>query len=187
MKYILASASPRRKELLKYIIENFECIPADIEETFPENISVFEAPEYLALKKAEYIAQENRDKIIIGSDTAVIINGEMLGKPKDENDAKNMLTKLSGKVHTVVTGCAVIYNDKKISFTDKTDVEFYPLSEKEIESYIATREPMDKAGAYGIQGKGSILIKGINGDFFSVMGLPVAALYRKLKSFEEAL
>lgn len=187
MQYILASASPRRKELLKYILADFECIPADIAEVFPENIGVFAAPEYLALKKAEHLAATHKNKIIIGSDTAVIIGGEMLGKPKNEADAADMLNKLSGKTHTVVTGCAIIYNDKKVTFTDKTEVEFYKLTEKEIADYVKTKEPMDKAGAYGIQGKGSILVKKIDGDFFTVMGLPVAALYRELKAFEESL
>ncbi|MBQ0083875.1 MAG: Maf family protein, partial [Clostridiales bacterium] len=104
MKYILASASPRRKELLKYIIEDFDCVPADISEVFPESISVFDAPEYLALKKAEHLIKAYPDTVIIGSDTAVIVDGEMLGKPKNKADAGQMLEKLSGKVHSVVTG-----------------------------------------------------------------------------------
>lgn len=187
MKYILASASPRRKELLKYILPEFECIPADIEEVFPENLSVFDAPEYLAKIKAESLSRKYPDRIIIGSDTAVIINQTMLGKPKDRFDAEKMLKMLSGKTHAVVTGCAIIYGNKKYTFSEKTDVEFYELTDEEISDYISSGEPMDKAGAYGIQELGSRLVKKINGDFFTVMGLPVASLHRKLKSFEADL
>lgn len=180
MKIILASASPRRKELLQKITDDFICVPADIDESLPCGARIEKAPEYLALKKAEHIAKDYDDSIVIGSDTGVFYGGEMLGKPKDRADAKRMLEMLSGKTHSVITGCAIIKGDKKITFSCETKVTFYELSQKEIKDYVATGECEDKAGAYGIQGYGALLIKEINGDYFNVVGLPVAQLYRKL-------
>ena len=183
MRKILASASPRRQELLKYIVPDFDIIPADIDETLPEGTQADKAAEYLSVKKAEHIAARHPDSLVIGSDTVVIIDGEILGKPSDEKDAERMLKKLSGQVHTVVTGVCLSMNGRSESFSKETKVRFYPLSDKEISDYIATGEPMDKAGAYGIQGFGSVLIEGIEGDFFNVMGLPVASLKRKMEEF----
>lgn len=184
MDYILASASPRRQELLKFVVDDFKCIPANIAETVPDNIDNQSVPEFLAVKKAKYVAENNPDTVVIGSDTSVIIGDIILGKPKNKKEAEEMLRLLSGNIHTVVTGCAVFFNNKSISFSEKTSVEFYPLTQKLIDEYILSGEPMDKAGAYGIQGKGCLLVKRIDGDFFNVMGLPVASLYRKLKQFE---
>lgn len=183
MKVILASASPRRKELLQIIFSDFEAIPADIDETIPDGVEAEFAPEYLACQKAMHISKSYPDALVIGSDTVVITDGEILGKPNDADDAKRMICALSGKVHYVVTGCAIFYGGRSLSFSEKTEVEFYPLSEKEIDDYVATGEPFDKAGAYGIQGFGSVLVKGIHGDFFNVVGLPVARLKREIDAF----
>ncbi len=179
---ILASASPRRKELLGLIVSNFEICPSGVEEIVPDGLSAEQSPEYLARIKALDIAKKHPSDIIIGADTSVIINGKILGKPKDKTDAENMLKMLSGNTHKVITGCAVIEKGNCRSFSVETEVEFYPLSQKEIEDYIASGEPFDKAGAYGIQGKGSVLVKGIKGDYFNVVGLPVAELYRFLNA-----
>lgn len=178
---ILASASPRRQELIKLICSDFSVIPADIDETILDNIPIEYAPEYLAVKKAEHIYRQSKpDDIVIGCDTGVFINNQMLGKPSDNRDAFEMLKMLSAKVHKVITGCAICCNGKTTSFSEITEVEFYPLSDDEITAYINTGEPLDKAGSYGIQGKGSLLVKGINGDYFNVVGLPVARLKREI-------
>lgn len=183
MKVILASASPRRQELLHYIFNDFECIPADIDETIPDGVETEFAPEYFACQKALYISKLYPDALVIGSDTVVIVGSQILGKPSDENDARNMLRLLSGTTHSVVTGCCLFLNGKSRSFAEETFVEFNKLSDKEIDDYISTREPFDKAGAYGIQGFGSLLVRRIDGDFFNVVGLPVSRLNREIKEF----
>lgn len=182
---ILASASPRRQELLKLIFDDFKIQPADIDETIYDENNIEKIPELLALKKAEHIFKNsNYDDIVIGSDTGVFIDGLMLGKPKDREDAFEMLKMLSGKKHKVITGCAVFHKNTKISFSQTTLVEFYNLSDSEILNYINTLEPMDKAGAYGIQGKGALIVKGIIGDYYNVMGLPVALLNQNLSELK---
>ena len=181
-KIILASKSPRRQELLKTITEDFICIPSDAEEIVPDNIDTEEVSTYLATLKAKDIYSSNKDGIVIGCDTVVINDNKILGKPKDIEDAYNMIKSLSGKTHKVITGCCIIYNEKEITFKSITEVEFYQLSDDEINSYINTDEPYDKAGAYGIQGRGSLFVKSIKGDYFNVVGLPVANLSRKLKT-----
>ncbi|MCQ2450549.1 MAG: Maf family protein [Clostridia bacterium] len=183
MDYILASSSPRRKELLKQIVDEYSCVTADIDEVCPEDILLQKRPEYLAKLKAKHIAEKNKNSIVIGADTAVFSGDKMLGKPKSESEAFNMLCSLSGKTHTVITGCAIVFGDRIHSFSVKTLVTFYPLSKSEILEYIATKEPFDKAGGYGIQGKGSQLIKGIDGDYFNVVGLPVSRLKSELANF----
>ncbi len=185
MKIILASASPRRQELLRYITPEFEVMPADVDETFPEGVPADESAEFLAVRKAVHVSVSNPDSIVIGSDTVVIVEGEILGKPVDEADAERMLKKLSGKVHKVVTGVCIACGKRTFSFSQATDVKFYPLTDEEIRDYIATGDPMDKAGAYGIQSDGCVLIEKIDGDFFAVMGLPVARLKRAMKMFTE--
>ena len=180
---ILASASPRRRELLKYIIPEFKVVPADIDESLPDDIPPEKSAEFLAVKKAKHVSAENPDSIVIGSDTVVIIDGEILGKPKDHSDAERMLRKLSGKTHSVITGVCLSCGSFTDSFSCKTLVKFFPLTDSEIQSYIATGEPMDKAGAYGIQGKGCILAESIEGDFFNVVGLPASLLKRRLEKF----
>ena len=181
---ILASASPRRQELLKLIYDEFEIIPADIDETVRRSIELEQYPEYLALKKSRHIAEKRPvTDVVIGCDTGVFIDDMMLGKPEDAEQAAKMLKLLSGRVHKVITGCSVFYNGQNISFSETTEVEFLRLSDKDIAEYIATGEPMDKAGAYGIQGKGALLVKRINGDYYNVVGLPVGALKQKMKMF----
>ena len=179
---ILASCSPRRLELLQMIFDNFAVIPADIDETADKKIAVEKMPEYLAHKKARYVFENGHDSdVVIGSDTAVFIDGKMLGKPKNEDDAFKMLKKLSGKTHKVITGCCVISPLGCKTFSKATKVEFYKLYDEEILEYIKTGEPMDKAGAYGIQGKGAMLVKKIEGDYLNVVGLPVAKLNRVIR------
>ena len=179
---ILASKSPRRKELLGFITKDFRIIPAVGEENIPDGTAPCDAVVMLAEQKANEIAAAHTGELIIAADTIVVIDGKILGKPKSEANAAEMLGSLSGRIHTVYTGVCVIFEDGiSKSFAEKTDVEFYPLTEREISDYIATGEPMDKAGAYGIQEKGALLVKRIDGDFYNVMGLPVARLARVLR------
>ena len=183
---ILASASPRRKELMKRTGFNFTVKPSQVPEMVPPSVPMEKRAAFLAELKAAATSIYYPKDIIIGADTTVLLEGELLGKPKDEKEAAGMLRKLSGKVHTVITGVSIIYSDQEDAetFSSESKVEFYELSEKEIEEYVASGEPMDKAGAYGIQGRGFQLVKRIEGDFFSVMGLPIAELVRRLKAHE---
>ena len=178
--YILASGSPRRKELLSLIIPEYEVLVSGCEEFVPEGTPAEKVPAILAEQKALAVAKLRPEDTVIGSDTVVVLGGEIFGKPNDETHAHSMLRSLSGKKHFVYTGVAVAEKGSVRSFVQKTEVEFYELSDETIEKYIATGEPMDKAGAYGIQGKGSVLVKGITGDYFNVMGLPVAETARFL-------
>lgn len=184
MEYILASASPRRQELLKFILDDFKIICADIDETVPQGMSALEVPEHLSRKKAQFISEKHPDSIVIAADTVVILENEILGKPKSQADAFSMLKKLSGNTHLVVTGCSVAKGDKIKSFSVCSRVTFFELTDREIYEYIAKNESMDKAGAYGIQGFGSLLVEKIEGDYFNIVGLPVSALSRQLKEFE---
>ncbi|MBQ6848245.1 MAG: septum formation protein Maf [Clostridia bacterium] len=177
---ILASASPRRRELLSLITDKFTILPSDANEVVPSSVSADKTAEYLACLKAKSVAEKHPQSIVLGADTCVVLADEILGKPKNKDDARRMLRMLSGKVHKVITGCAIAENKKTTSFSVETEVEFYPLTDTEIEEYINTTEPYDKAGGYGIQGKASLFVKGINGDYFNVVGLPVAELSRKL-------
>lgn len=178
--YVLASGSPRRRELLQLVVPEYKCVVSGCEESVPEGTPWNEVPRILAEQKALSVAKICPDDIVIGSDTIVVLNGKIFGKPHSEDEAFSMLKALSGKKHLVLTGVAVAEKGKIRSFIQKTEVEFYELSDETINKYIATGEPMDKAGAYGIQGKGSVLVKGINGDYFNVMGLPVAETARFL-------
>ena len=191
-KIILASASPRRRELLHFITSDYDLASSSAEEQVhvPEGTPPEKVPLLLAAAKAKDVAARHPGRIVIGADTVVIgPEGEILGKPADSGDAAHMLRLLSGKTHQVVTGVCLVYQPDEPasalseSFAEVTDVTFYPLSEQEIEDYVATGEPMDKAGAYGIQGAGSVLVEGIRGDFFNVVGLPVARLTRALNHF----
>lgn len=184
MGIILASQSPRRCELLKEIERQFQTIPCTAEEVIPEGLSAAEAVMHLAQQKAEWVSQRHPDDLVIGADTVVSINGKILGKPKDKQDCISMLEMLSGKVHQVYTGVSFVGKGKTVVFYETTEVEFYPLSPEEIQWYSNTEEPYDKAGSYGIQGKGSLLVKGIHGDYFNVMGFPVAAIWRRWKAFK---
>lgn len=178
---ILASASPRRKELMQLICPSFRVIPADCGEAVPEAMNAADVPAFLSYQKCKCIADVYQKAVVIGCDTVVTTaDGEILGKPKDTEDAKRMLKLLSSRVHTVDTGVSVCYNGKTETFTETTKVWFKELSDEEIDDYIATGEPMDKAGAYGIQGEGTLLVDKIEGDFFNVVGLPVSKLAGKL-------
>lgn len=183
MDLILASGSPRRKELLAHITKNYRVIPADIDESVPEGTLPENVGELTASAKSAHIAASYPESIVIGADTVVVADAQVLGKPSDEQDAKRMLKLLSGRAHYVYTGVSLRKGEKHVSFTQCTKVWFYPLTESEIADYIATGEPFDKAGAYGIQEQGSLLVEKIEGDYFSVMGLPVARLGRELRSF----
>lgn len=177
---ILASKSPRRQELLKLITEDFTVKTAEVEERLPENISPSDAVLYLSKIKAQPIADD--ENTVIGADTVVAVDGRILGKPKDRKDAFSMLKMLSGREHSVFTGVTIIKGSASKSFYCETKVKFFDLTDDEINSYIATGECDDKAGAYGIQGKGSVLVEKIDGDYFNVVGLPISKLYRELKS-----
>lgn len=183
-KLILASASPRRRELMAKITESFEVIPSGANETVPEGITALDTAEYLARIKASDIAAKYKGRTVIGADTCVVAENEVLGKPKDKADAERMLKLLSGKTHKVVTGCAICEGERIASFTNITEVEFYPLSDAEIDEYINTSEPYDKAGGYGIQGGASLFVKSINGDYFNVVGFPISQLKRELIKFK---
>lgn len=180
---ILASQSPRRRELIRNITEAYEVAAALVEEILPEGISAEQAPVYLARLKASAVAVTRPGCVVIGADTVVVLDGELLGKPRDAADAIRMLRMLSGRTHTVITGCCIVRDGIERSFFECTKVRFYPLSDREIEDYVACGEPMDKAGAYGIQGRGCLFVEGIEGDYFNVMGLPVARLNRELREF----
>lgn len=180
-KIILASASPRRKELLTVITNNFSVIPSNVEEIIPENLDVDLVPQYLSNLKAQDIARTHPDSLVIGADTSVIIENKILGKPKTKSQAFDMINKLSGKTHFVVTGYTLVLGEKCLSFSEKTAVTFYPLTKIQIEEYINSDEPYDKAGGYGIQGKGSLLVEKIDGDYFNVVGLPLGKLNKAIK------
>lgn len=181
---ILASASPRRRELMALVTENFKVMPADCDETVDDGLSARETVEYLSLIKGNALkGNVAAEDIIISADTVVAVDGEILGKPCDKEDARRMIKLLSGRTHSVYTGVTLTQGEKQYTFSEKTDVEFFKLSDEEIEDYISTAEPYDKAGAYGIQGKAALLVKGINGDYYNVVGLPVARLRRELNEF----
>lgn len=180
---ILASASPRRSELMTLAGFEFDVICADIDEIVPENARPQEVVMSLALQKAQAVAKDHGKSAVVGSDTVVALDGKILGKPHSEKEAVEMLRSLSGRTHKVYTGVAIVCGDKVTNFFDETEVEFYPLTDEEIFDYVATGEPMDKAGAYGIQGRGAVLVKRINGDYFNVMGLPISKVYRELKDY----
>ena len=180
MNIILASASPRRKELLALAGYEYDVVVSQCEEILPYGITPEKAVEELARQKAEDVFARNTDALVIAADTVVALGNTILGKPKNEEDAFGMLSSLSGRRHTVYTGVCLMKNGKADIFHVATEVEFYPLTEDEIRRYIASGEPMDKAGAYGIQGKGFVLVKGIHGDYFNVVGLPLAETVRHL-------
>ena len=179
---ILASRSPRRRELWAFISPDFKVIPAVGEENIPDGATPEQAVLALSRQKAEEISKANKGELVIAADTVVAIDGKILGKPHSEAEAFEMLSTLSGRVHSVYTGVCVIFADGSTeNFAEETKVEFYPLTAEEIGAYIATGDPMDKAGAYGIQEKGAANVKGIVGDFYNVMGLPVGRLARVLR------
>ncbi|MBQ2879478.1 MAG: septum formation protein Maf [Anaerotignum sp.] len=186
MKLILASASPRRKELLAKTGLAFDIIPAKGEEHITKTIPA-EVVMELSLQKAKEIADKQTEEcIVIGSDTVVAKGDEIMGKPKDREDAFRMLEMISDDCHQVYTGVSIIRtgeNAETITFAEKTDVYLYPISEADINAYIESGDPMDKAGAYGIQGDFAIHVKGIEGDYYNVVGLPIGRVYQELKKW----
>lgn len=176
VRVVLASQSPRRRQLLDVIGVSHEVRPADVD----ESLVVGELPERyverLAREKAEAVAASERDALIIGADTTVVIDDVILAKPLDVVDAEHMLRRLSGRTHTVMTAVAACYEGKTVSGVEIADVTFRPLDDDEIRRYVATGEPMDKAGAYGIQGYGATIVRRIDGDYFAVMGLSLVRL-----------
>ena len=179
---VLASGSPRRRELLTMLgISDFRILPAKGEEIVPEGVGPAETVMALARAKAQEVAAcSEKDDVIIAADTIVWIDGEILGKPKTAGQAHQMLRLLSGRTHKVYTGVCVIRGDAEELESECTEVRFRELSDAEIDAYIATGEPMDKAGAYGAQGKAALFVEGIDGDFFNVMGLPLCRLGQML-------
>ncbi len=184
-KIILASASPRRKELLALTGLKFEVDPGDYKEDMNLNLSPHELARFLSLEKAKSVAGKYGNAIIIAADTFVIIREQILGKPHTREEARRMLLLLEGRTHSVITGFTVLDTDtgKKLSRSVETKVIFKKLTGLEIDAYIKTKEPLDKAGAYAIQGLGSVLVKRIDGDYFNVIGLPLCALSESLKDF----
>lgn len=182
-RFIVASASPRRRELLSNVGFSFEVIPSDADESCDAELSPVELVRELALRKAKSVLQKNADAVVLGCDTVVEYGCTVLGKPKSREEAVKMLKMLSGKVHNVHTGVCITDSENTLSFEKTVRVEFYELADELIEAYVATGECDDKAGAYGIQGRGCLLVKGIEGDYFSVVGLPVAETARALWSF----
>ena len=184
-KIVLASGSPRRQELLQRIgITDFDIRVPQTEETYPAGLSPRETVEYISREKSDAAAALcTPDEIVITADTMVFLDDARLGKPADEADALRMLTELSGRRHTVCTGVTVRQGQRSLTRAQSTDVYFRPASESELRAYIRGGEPMDKAGAYGVQGQGALLVERIDGDFFNVMGLPVLLLSRMLAEF----
>lgn len=181
---ILASKSPRRQQLIKEIIPEFKIEVREVEEVFPEELKNAEIAEYLSKLKSEAFNDIKNDQLVITSDTIVCFNDKVLGKPKNEEESFEMLSELSGNTHIVFTGVTIKTTNKVVTFSDATDVTFYPLTEEEIKHYIATCKPFDKAGSYGIQEwMGYVGIKKMDGEFFNVMGLPLHRLYRELQKF----
>ena len=180
-KLVLASASPRRQELIQLLGLRAEIHPSGIAEDVTEADPSL-LVQKLAFRKAEDVAKQYpKDYLVVGADTVVFFENRILGKPKSEEDAYKMLSALSGRTHRVYTGVSLHFQGKKMGFYEKTEVQFARLTEREIWDYIESKEPMDKAGAYGIQGRFAPFVKGIAGDYYNVMGLPLARLYQALK------
>jgi len=181
---ILASASPRRKQLIDLAFSDVEILPSNADESKVVCESIEFLTEELAELKAMDIASKRKDKPVIGCDTVVIFDNKILGKPKTEDDAIRMLSELSGRTHTVSTGCCIIHNGRSLKFHVESKVRFFALSDELIRAYVSTGEPMDKAGSYGIQERGALLVEKIDGDYFNIVGLPIAALMRNFIKFE---
>lgn len=180
-KIILASGSPRRKELLTQIGVAYEIRKAEGEEIITSAVPT-EAVKELSMQKAQEVAGKCDGTVIIGADTVVAADGQILGKPKDKEDAMRMLRMLQGKTHEVITGVTVLLKEeqKTVQFAEVTKVHVFPMTEAQMETYVESREPMDKAGAYGIQGKFAAYVSGIEGDYNNVVGLPVGRLYQEV-------
>ena len=179
MQLILASASPRRKALLSLFGIPFTVRAADIDETMDPEKPPFDEVARVSRLKALAVSREEED-VVIAADTIVVCQGKVLGKPHSEAEAASMLRLLSGRDHQVMTGCTILFGDRAETFTEVTSLHFRPLSEKEIQKYVQSGEPMDKAGAYGIQGGAALFCEKLEGDYYNVMGLPVCRLYETL-------
>ena len=186
MQIILASQSPRRKELLGLFHIPFTVRVADIDETMDETKPPFEEVSRVSRLKAEAVCREQGD-VVIAADTIVVCRGKVLGKPRTEEEAKAMLTLLSGRDHQVMTGMTVLRGETVLTCTEVTDIHFRALSRREIEAYVASQEPMDKAGAYGIQGGAALFAEKMVGDYYNVMGLPVCKLWQLLREIAPEL
>jgi len=173
VRVILASQSPRRRELLALVGISHEVRPADVDESVRPGELPVPYCERLARLKADTVAHSHRDAVVVGSDTIVVVDGDILGKPRDQTDATTMLARLSGRTHTVFTAVAVAHGGVTRSGVEEVDVTFRAIDADTIAAYIATGEPMDKAGAYGIQGFGAAIVERVDGDYFAVMGLPI--------------
>lgn len=183
-QFILASQSPRRKQILEWADIDFNIVTKNIAEDFSDDMPVREVPAYLASIKGKAVAEDVdlNNYVVISADTIVIYNNKIYGKPQDRNDAIQILQELSGNTHEVITGVSIIWNDKQVVFDETTKVHFSPLTQQEIEFYIDTYKPYDKAGAYAIQEWiGVTTISKVEGCFFNVMGLPMNRLYNELK------
>ncbi|MGN0538978.1 MAG: Maf family protein [Candidatus Fimenecus sp.] len=178
-KLVLASKSPRRSEILKNAGFEFTVRAGEADETLPDGISAEEAVVYLAEIKAQAV-ERAPDELVLGADTVVVLDGKIFGKPKNEKEAFEMLSALSGRIHSVLTGVCALTDKEKVSFYEKTEVEFSSITDDEITDYISTKDCFDKAGSYGIQGYASRFITGIKGDYFNVVGLPLCRIYEKI-------
>lgn len=182
-KIVLASGSPRRKELLSLLGFDFDVVPADINEEIDYTKPLQEEIEKLSYLKAYEVFKEHKNSIVIGSDTIVAISNKVLGKPKTKEKAKEMLQELSGNVHQVITAVSIISPKKSETFSTISNVYFRELSKEEIENYSNTEEPLDKAGAYAIQGQARTFISRIDGDYYSIIGLPICELSQRIKKY----
>ena len=187
MKVILASQSARRRDILENLGIKFDIKVSRVDESMDPHISAGENVEAVSLRKAMAVETElgilpEDDTLIIASDTVVVCDGAILGKPRDKAHATEMMRMLSGRRHSVISGIAVIYRGKRISAHEETEVEFRALSDSDIEAYVSTDEPYDKAGGYGIQDKASVFVRGIHGDYLNVVGLPVFRLFQLLET-----
>ena len=184
-KIILASSSPRRKELLEKIGLKFEVEPGDCEEIVYTDLETHEMVRKLSREKAEAVARKHRSSVVIAADTVVLIDDKILGKPKSPTEAKKMLRALSGKSHVVITGFTIIDASERriLSKAVETKVYIRELNPEEIDAYVESGEPLDKAGAYGIQGLGAVIVEKIEGDYYNVVGLPLSSLAESLKEF----
>lgn len=180
---VLASQSPRRAELIERLGLAFEAIPADIDESYVDHEMPADHAERLAREKAAAIARDRPEALVVGSDTIVVLDRDVLGKPQDQREAVEMLLRLAGREHEVHTGIAIAHAGRIESGLERVRVRFRPLDRASCEAYVATGEPMDKAGAYGIQGFGSAIVEGIEGDYFAVMGLPIVRMLGLLERF----
>jgi septum formation protein len=186
-KFLLASQSPRRKTLLEWAELPFEVIVSDAHEDYPATMTIADVPVFIALNKANAVKEkighaQLQDICIIAADTVVVLDNQVIGKPLNQNEAMTSLQKLSGRVHEVITGVVLLYNEQEITFSETTRVEFHTLTQAQIEFYVSKYKPYDKAGGYAIQEWiGVVGIKSIQGDFYNVMGLPVSKLMQKIK------